>query len=173
MLLKFIGITIVGIASSSFGLSLSIDFQKRIKQLLQINKILLLLKGEIEYNNSGIVETLSKVKKQTTGVYKSFLEEVQKALLKENVTLKEAWNYGVDNTLAVGLKLKDSDLDTLKELGVHLGITDRHTQVSNLERCMELIDRTICELNETKTEKCRLYRMLGVSAGVFTAIVLI
>ena len=52
MLLKLLGLVAVAGSSMAFGFSMSNDYQKRIKELMQINKMLLLLKGEIIHNES-------------------------------------------------------------------------------------------------------------------------
>lgn len=173
MLLKCVGLVMLMSACAMFGISLSRDYIARINNLSQINKMLLLLKGEIKYNNSGINEAVRKVSLQTDNIIGVFLKKVSEKFENGKVTLKEAWNYGADEYLKNQSKLSEKDILILKELGANLGVTDRETQINNITKCMDVIDMTIQELNETRGEKCRLYKTLGVMAGVFVAVVLI
>lgn len=49
-------------------------------------------------------------------------------------------------------------------------MTDKETQIKNIDHAMECIDDNIGELKKGKTEKCRLYRTTGIAAGAFLAI---
>lgn len=173
MLLKGLGIGIILTASSWFGYSLSHDYLMRLRNLEQFNKMLMLLKGEIKYNNSGINEAMIKIASQTDSVLGKFLEQVWNILNKGDNSLKEAWDKGVEETLVNKTALKQEDIGVIKELGINLGITDRETQINNILNTMDVIGVKIKELNETRGEKCKLYRTLGIMAGVFMAIVLI
>ena len=173
MLLKMTGIIFIIAAGSMFGFSLSRDYTMRITNLKQVNKMLLLLKGEISYNNSGIGEAVIKISSQTDNIIGRFLGYVSEAFASGENTFREAWDRGVDEFLKKQSKLKDKDLAVIRELGSNLGITDRETQVNNILNCMGVLETEIGELNETRGEKCKLYRTLGVMAGAFVAIVLI
>ena len=84
-----------------------------------------------------------------------------------------AWSLGVDNILDKKSSLKSEDKNSLKDFGRGLGITDRQTQINNIEKYQSQIQLTIKELKAEKNEKCKLYRMLGITFGAFLGIVLI
>ena len=173
MLLKTIGIIFILLSGTLFGVSLSKEYETRIENLKQFKKMLMLLKGEINYNNSGIYESIVVVAERTENVIGDFLKEVLKKFQENKTTLKDAWDYGVENILKTQTSLCEKELLYIKDLGVNLGITDKETQLNNILSCMEVIDLSLDELNENKTEKCKLYRTLGVMASAFLVIVLI
>lgn len=173
MLVKSLGIVIILIASSLFGYSLSYDYLTRLKNLEQLNKMLLLLKGEIKYNNSGIGEAIMKVASQSENIIGKFLDYTWRQFNEKECSIKEAWDKGIVGVLEPEAKLKPEDILIVREVGLNLGITDRETQINNILNTMDVIEIKIKELNETRGEKCRLYRTLGVMAGAFMAIVLI
>ena len=173
MLLKCIGIIILMAACGMFGFSLSYDYIMRMKNLEQLRKMLLLLQGEIKHKNSGISEAIKNVSIQMENGMGDFLKYVSQKFRKENITIKAAWNMGIDDFLKKRSKLIEKDLTIIRELGGSLGVTDRETQIHNIHNCMDIIGITINELNVAKGEKCRLYRTLGVMAGAFMAIVFI
>jgi stage III sporulation protein AB len=173
MLLKGLGIGTVFLASAIFGYLLSFDYVTRLKNLEQIEKMLLHLKGEIKYNNEGIVEGIMKIAKRMDGIPQRFLMCIREYFNQEECSLKDAWDRGISEVLEPESKLGAEDILVIRELGNSLGITDRETQIQNLLNTMELLELKRKELNEGKVEKCRLYRTLGVMAGMFMAIVLI
>ena len=173
MLLKVLGIIMILLSGSLIGISFSKEYEMRIEHLRQFKKMLMLLKGEIKYNNSGIYESVITVSERIENIVGIFLRNVMENFNKNNMSLKKAWDYAVENVLAPGTKLKEKELLYIKDLGTNLGITDKETQINNILSCIEAIDLSIDELNENKVEKCKLYKTLGVVAGAFLTIVLI
>lgn len=173
MLLRVVGITVVLIASSMFGYSLSHDYLMRIKNLEQTKKMLLLLKGEIKHNNSGINESIINIASRLENVMGTFLEYIWKQFNEKDCSIREAWDMGIEKILKTKSSLKQEDILVIRDIGTNLGITDRDTQINNILNSMEIIELKIDELNQARGEKCRLYRTLGVMAGAFMAIVLI
>lgn len=173
MLLKMIGIIFILLSGTLFGVSLSREYEARIVYLKQFKKVLMLLKGEIQYNNSGIYESVTMVAERTENIMGTFLKTVMERFYDNQTTLKNAWDYGVDNILKIQTNLRKKELSYIKDLGTNLGITDKDTQINNILNCMEAIDLSLDELNENKAEKCKLYRTLGVVASAFITIVLI
>ncbi len=173
MLLKVVGVTFIVVASGMFGLTLSKDYETRIVNLKQFRKMLVLLSGEIKYNNSGIRESIMAVSERVENVTGQFLKTTLDFFTKENSSLKEAWYAGTEKFLKTNTKLSVKELAYIKELGVNLGITDRETQINNILNCIQSIDMSIEELSENRTEKCKMYKTLGVMAGAFLAVMLI
>lgn len=173
MLLKMIGIILIILSGSLFGISLSKEYEMRIVNLKQFRKMLVLLKGEINYNNSGICESVTVVAERMDNDIGNFLNAVLEKFDENNGTLKDAWDFGVENVLKIKTELKDKELVYIKDLGVNLGITDKETQLNNILSCMEAIDLLVDELNENRSERCKLYKTLGVMASAFLTIVLI
>lgn len=173
MFLKLFGIGMIFSASVMIGYSMSRDYLLRLRILGDFNKMLLLLKGEIKYSNSGISETIKKVSERCENTIGNFLKGVSDNFEENEMTLKDSWNKALEKFLKCNTGLKNKDILMIEEFGINLGITDKETQVNNILNLMEEIDITIKELNEEKGEKCRLYRTLGVMAGAFMVIVLI
>ncbi len=173
MQLRIVGIFTLVIASSLFGYMYSIDYLERISQLEKIKTMLMHLKGEINYSNNSVGESLKNVSLKIDGVISEFLNNVQ-LLLKENkMPLDKIWESVTDEFLMKSSKLNRQDLTELKEFGKGLGTSDRQTQVNNILRYEKLIEIAICELKECKNEKCKLYRTFGIMVGVFLAIIFI
>jgi stage III sporulation protein AB len=154
------------------GFSLGNDYILRIKHLERIKKFFLLLEGEIKYSNSGIFEALTKLSKQTSGFLTDFLGKVAEDIA-DNQSLKDAWNISVTQILKNRSKLFDSDMIIIKEFGESLGITDRETQIKNIENTILQIDSVIQELKKYKNEKCKIFKTLGIVVGAFITILLL
>ena len=161
MYLKITGIVLIMMSASLMGYLFSKDYIERINRLEQIQKMLILLKGEISYSNNSVQEALENISEMIEGKVGEFVTNVQESFKKsENIFDKKS-------------SLKSEDKNSLKDFGRGLGITDRQTQINNIEKYQSQIQLTIKELKAEKNEKCKLYRMLGITCGAFLGIVLI
>ena len=173
MYLKITGIVLIMMSASLMGYLFSKDYIERINRLEQIQKMLILLKGEISYSNNSVQEALENISEMIEGKVGEFVTRVQESFKKSEIPLSVAWSLGVDNIFDKKSSLKSEDKNSLKDFGRGLGITDRQTQINNIEKYQSQIQLTIKELKEGKNEKCKLYRMLGITCGAFLGIVLI
>ena len=167
MYLKIIGIVLIMMSASLMGYLFSKDYIERINRLEQIQKMLILLKGEISYSNNSVQEALENISEMIEGKVGEFVAKVQESFKKSEMPLS------VDNIFDKKSSLKSEDKNSLKDFGRGLGITDRQTQINNIEKYQSQIQLTIKELKAEKNEKCKLYRMLGITCGAFLGIVLI
>ena len=69
--------------------------------------------------------------------------------------------------------LRKEEIRIIKDFGIHLGTTDRETQLKNIDECVNEMEVCILNLKREKKEKCKLYKMLGVLSGVFISIILL
>ena len=167
MYLKITGIVLIMMSASLMGYLFSKDYIERINRLEQIQKMLILLKGEISYSNNSVQEALENISEMIEGKVGEFVTKVQESFKKSEIPLSVAWSLGVDNIFDKKSSLKSEDKNSLKDFGRGLGITDRQTQINNIEKYQSQIQLTIKELKEEKNEKCKLYRMLGITCGAF------
>lgn len=167
MLLKIFGCLLIFLGCGGIGFGMGRDYNARINQLEQVKKMLFLLEGEIKYNNGGIYETMRKL----TGISDNIMTGFFKSVVKDDTgTLKAAWQLNAEKSLASNSKLTKEDIAIIKDLGNTIGMTDKETQIKNIDHVMECINDNVNELKKGKTEKCRLYRTTGIAAGAFLTI---
>ena len=79
------------------------------------------------------------------------------------------WEEGVRKYLE-HTALKVSDLDQIMELGNQLGFLDTKMQEGLLCQAIRQLDYDIGELERTLSQKQRVSRLLGISAGIFCVV---
>jgi len=135
-------------SASLMGYLFSKDYIERINRLEQIQKMLILLKGEISYSNNSVQEALENISEMIEGKVGEFVAKVQESFKKSEMPLSVAWSLGVDNIFDKKSSLKSEDKNSLKDFGRGLGITDRQTQINNIEKYQSQIQLTITELQD-------------------------
>lgn len=173
MFVRVCGFAFIIVSSGMIGLKLSRDYIVRIDILYEIKKVMNILKNEIVYNNESILDAISKSAISKEKIVNNFLLEVINIYKKEPTTIKQAWDMAVNDILKVNSILKDEDLEIIKNVANNLGTTCRATQIDNIDNFISKIDIVIEELEKPKKEKCKMYKTMGVMAGLMIVILFV
>ena len=173
MLIKCVGVAMILTSSCGMGFKLSADLLKRIEELKVLKKIILMLRGEIKYNNSTMSEAFETISNRIDNPYKTFLGEASKELNSlSGKTFVEIWRFMIDKNLAV-TKLNKKDKERLKALGDNLGYLDKEMQLSTIDLYLEHLELEIDEGNNNMNTNSRLYKCLGIMGGVLVTLIII
>lgn len=82
----------------------------------------------------------------------------------------EAWSYAIDHSET---NMTKEDLNLLKSLDKLLGKTDVKGQESEIELLKKFIDTQIEKAEEEQKKNEKLYKTLGIIAGLAAVIILI
>ena len=69
--------------------------------------------------------------------------------------------------------LNKEDVTRLKELGDTMGYQDQKMQLAKIDLYVDRLSQTVDEEKEKMSETMKMYKTLGVMAGIMIAIVLI
>lgn len=140
--------------------------------LFYLKKVLIMLRGEINYNISELNEVFRVLMERTEGDFKKFFENLHDRTDKiyEN-TISTYWKEEVDRCLLNDCFTKE-DIMRIKELGENIGYLDREMQINSIDYILEYIDGEIDRLNLSVDKNVKMYKMLGILSGVFLAIIL-
>lgn len=173
MLLKTGGLILIVCSGIGIGQYYACMLGKRMKSLKSLQKMAVLLRGEIAYGKQSLPDAflsiaskspddLGEVLKRTAQRMKEARGESLLAILKD-----EAW------ILEEKAGLCREDTEAFLQLGSVLGFMDRETQIRNLNLYEEEIQRLIEEQQCVLPQKKKMYRTLGIMGGLFLAVLLI
>lgn len=169
MLFRLIGVSLVIFCSSCYGVILKLNYRKRITYLERLLLHLEEIQGFVKYQNVNFAQIIEQLPYEN--FYGEFFGQVLKSL-KEGESLNNAWKKGVklklENTV-----LQKRELEIIGDLGEQLGLSNRETQMKQLDFFRDKIKRIHKEMKIEEKEKCKLYTSLGVMSGIFISIVLI
>ena len=170
---KICGVVFVVFATSAYGYVLSRDLKKRLLELLEIKKIMFLLKGEIGYGFTPLFEAMGNIALRVSPPFShillSFAEREKE--IKE-CAFKDMWEQEFEKGL-VSAHLSNSERERLIGLGSSIGLNDYKTQQTAIEAYMQEVENSIAELEKCLPAKTKLYRSLGVMLGVVITIIIV
>lgn len=173
MVAKVIGAALVILSTGGMGVYFSLILKERINDLKELNKIILILRGEIRYASNPLPEAVSNLASRSEGEFRRFLLAVADKLDKlEGRTFNEIWRECVEKEL-VDTSLNKKDKMLLTRLGENLGYLDKEMQLNTIDLYITQVQGELDDAVDSVKEKVRLYNMLGVMAGIFITIVLI
>lgn len=172
-MLKWLGAGLVICGCAAIGASMTGDLRRRVLQLQEMRKMVVALQGEIRYGNAALNVAFRRVAHRTRQPFRSFLECM--AIQMEECrgeALTEIFRQSVKEELK-GTSLRASDLELLERLGESMGYLDVKTQMDSMDLFLEQVGRLCQEAEGEYRNKSKVYHYLGVSVGLFLAIILI
>lgn len=173
MIAKAVGICLVLFSSSAIGFLLSGRLKERTEELETIRKFLLMLRGEIKYGRSTLAEAFGAIGKRLKEPYGRLLLDTAAAMEQmQGQTLAQIWEQCVSEALKESALTKE-DREKLIHMGSQLGYLDTEMQLSTIELYLEQIQEEIRNAAESFKRNGRLYRTMGIMAGIFLVILMV
>lgn len=114
----------------------------------------------------NIIKTCS-----SSNVFLDFIEAIDKKI-KKNISFKSAWESSI-YILKDKFYLKENEINLVKKFGVGLGISDIDGQQAHCKVNLNFAKEALSLAKDEKNKKEKLYKVLGVSAGVCVALIII
>lgn len=166
--IKYILIFFIVIISARIGQIYSKKYINRVKELESIKQILNELKTKIKFTYKPLQDIFYEIASNHNDNIGKIFESISNNM--KDIDLKEAWEKEIkesDNSLS------KEDIEILLSIGKVLGTTDVEGQINQIILAEELIENKIKEAEIEKAKNAKLYRVLGTSAGLTLAIILI
>ncbi|HJB30051.1 MAG TPA: stage III sporulation protein AB [Candidatus Blautia faecavium] len=169
-MLKGAGILLIIAAGAGLGFSQSFALTGRMKALRTLQRLVILLKGEIQYGNTSLHDAFSGAAEKMSGEYGEFLKETAKRM-----TTSQGQSFGqIFHTCArekLGhLKLSGEEREAFYSLGYHLGYLDLRMQIRQLDLYEEELRYSIEELQAKLPEMKKICQSLGIMGGILLAV---
>lgn len=168
--LKVILIVFILEVSTKIGFILSSKFNKRLKEYLIIEDILIYIEGKIKYSQDNLIEIFRELSIQyKNSNFGILFESINKDLVSNNYTIYETFLNNIEKYK----NMFSCDLDILIQLSKNLGNSDVEDQIKNLSLLKDRIKVLIKDAKSVKDKNEKLYRNLGIICGLTIAIILI
>lgn len=171
MMLKIIGCILILISSYCLGVFKAQTYKVRTAELESILELLNLLELEITYKKEPLMKTFHKVANCKDCWFSTVLEHCSEEMVQQN-PMMDAWQ----NAIAMHQRetpLEQQDIEILQDLALSLGKSDIQSQRRMLEPARIRLNERLAQAKELERRQGRMYRGLGLSAGVVIVIMII
>ncbi len=170
---KIIGMAMVIIATTGYGIILSRDIKARLKELKELKKIIFLMKGEISFGHTPLLEAFDNVSRRCGTPFKEILNSFVKfGKESDKKPFVEIWNEGMTDLIDKTHLSKD-EKELVMKLGGDLGLSDITTQQNAIDSFLNELDLNIKTLEKAVPNKVKLYNSMGIMLGIVIAIIMI
>lgn len=170
-MLKLLGLLFLFLGCFFWGWNKSLLLKCRILSLLELQKLLSLLHGEIQCGHTPLPEAFFLAEKKMKPPFDEFAGKLGKSLEEEEKRpFLKIWEDGLSSLKKTGLS--GEDLSLIGEVGGRIQAVDVRMQLSVLRLYEELIRERVKKAREEYGTKARMYRYLGALSGLFVVILL-
>lgn len=170
-MMRLVGIALLSAGAVLLGMCAVLHMNNRVNELRQLVAGLETMLRELDYRLAPLPELLRQAAEQTRGRTAAFFELCARGAEHLNGrTFQSVWNQALE---AGQLRLEQSDLDVLEQLGGILGRYDVESQHKALETVLARLEEQWSEAAEQSKRLGRVYGVLGLTAGAFLMILLI
>ena len=164
-LLKLTGSLLLIFAGTLLGFTESRKLTVRVESLESFLRFLSAAKTEVRYSAVPVVQIVARHGREL-----SFLRECVKRC-GQGEGFADAWKRAALNS-GKGDGFAAHDIELLLSFGEGFGASDTDGQLSHMELFSGLFGTNLKSAREDRNRKSKLYLMLGVFAGLFSALML-
>ena len=167
---KIIGAFLTIFASCALGFCYCDDFKEKQQVLKNLLHMMEYISNRILVECDCLRDAFLHTAKRMEAPYASFLNQVSQRMMgEEGITLNQIWQEEVESLRSV---IGSEELDVLRECMGQTGFHDKKQQTGYIQEYAKYLEDKIEEMEKTKTEKFKIYKMLGIMAGLLFVIVL-
>lgn len=172
MWIKMVGGLLVMAATSCIGLEAAQRFQRRPRQLRELQSSLQMLETEISYTQTPLPKALEKIAHNIKGCAGDFFFIIRNRIADiPGTTVREAWHQGMEY-LREHSALTECDQQLLDNFGATLGVSDRQNQIKHLKLVMAQLAAAESKAWDEKLKNERMFKALGILGGLAIVILL-
>lgn len=173
MVCKLLGACLVLMAGVGCGMAYSRNQRMRLEQLRQLQQLMLLLQGEIQYQCSILPEAFLTCGNQVSSICGRWLADTGKRLNNmEGIPFQTIWEQQLQ-ALQKETALNAANIEDLRRLGNQLSYPDKETQLGAIQLYCQRIKQQEEHLTGELPGKMKLGTALGILSSVFLIILLI
>lgn len=169
--MKWVGAILLICATTLIGFELAKRLSNRPKEIRQLKSALHILEAEIVYSQAPLALAFDKIANQlaepVSELFYSVAIELQTAS-----DLTQTWNNQVDQFLKRS-SLGPDEEEVLKQFGKTLGQHDITQQKKYIKLALTHLDRVLTEAQENNLRYGKMFKNLGILAGLFLVLLLI
>lgn len=166
---KIIGVILILSSSIIYGFVMSGELKIQYDELLELKKIMFLLRGEIEYSICPIREALGNISERCSDKFKSIIFSISEDNEKNfSESWKREWEKGFKT-----LKLSKEEQKDIILLNEGIGLRDKDSQIKQIELYLLRLENSIDAMKVIIPKKSRVYKCLSVAFGIFLSIIII
>lgn len=168
---KILGCILVFTGSTCIGIIKSASYKARRTELENTMELLRMLQMNITYRKDALQKTFIR----TADLKECWFSELLRScsnMLAEHMTIEDAWQISIDRNMAL-CPLYHNDLEILKDIAMGLGKSDIKGQADIFEPALLRLTAALSEAAELEKKQGRMYRSLGMAAGLVIVILLL
>ena len=169
--MKNIGIILIILASAAAGAKAADGLAARCRVLRQTERFIEKAAMMIRCTASPLEDIISSAASDSSLFCLTFLSDIETALDSGEINIRALWHTSLKK--APPEHIRSEELAVLEELGDILGSTDVQGQTDSLSLMKAYIISLIENAETERKERGKLYRCLGITGGLFIAVILI
>jgi len=168
-MIKGIGAVMVILAGGGWGMLQAAKIEECYRQMRYLRKLIFRIRSEIRYSRQVLPEAFLHVGSEAQEPYKMWLVFFCGRLGEK---LAGIWEEETRKYLAE-TGIPQDMMESLIRLGSELGTIDIEMQVKTLDLYLEQMEQKMEDMRTEQKERIRLYQCVGVTGGIFLAIILL
>ena len=154
------------------GFAAAEQWRERLDLLGQLRQMMYHFMNQILYANAALSDALGETGKRFEGDAAAFFNEIAKRSRAERErAFSEIWEEEAEKMLR-SVSMGKQDRENLLALGRQLGFADRSMQERTLLFYLEQTDESMEHLRCEQETRTKLFRCLGMTAGLFLMVLL-
>ena len=166
--IKIIIYTFIFLTTSLIGILKSKKYVYRVEELREFKVALNIFKTKLIFTKEPIQEIFEEIAENSTQNVGNVFKIANKIM--ENESAEKSWNMAIELSI---LNITEEDKSILKNMGNLLGMTDVEGQINQIELTEKFLEEQIIKGEKEKQKNEKLYRTLGMTAGLGIVIILI
>lgn len=169
MIFRIGGISLIVICCFTAGIKASDRLKKYCESCNLIEEILNRISIMIKYGSVNIYGIISELKKSESLSGMDFIKNLPDDFENNSESFSDVWNRAVNSDKSIG----DEEKSFLISFGEKFGSADISGELSGIEMLSENIRITAEKRRQEYEKKGRLYRSVGLLAGIMTGILIL
>lgn len=164
---KYILLLAIFALSTAIGFFIAKSYQNRVVELKEFKNILNIMKTKIKFTYEPLAEIFKQISKDNESEVEKIFGQMANQITYYQA--KDVWENCIQDA---DISIKQEDKDVLKKLGKLLGQTDIEGQISEIEVIENFLDMQIENAEDERKKNQKMYKTLGIVAGLVFVIIL-
>lgn len=162
----------VMVGSICAGLWYRLRYLERLANLRECQRGISILQGEIRYGRTPLPEACYEVERRVCGASRLFFHQVAEQLKEGACSVGQVWNEATEEFFS-SAQMRPEDREEWKRLGNTLGYLDVEMQLRTMDIYLQRLQTSIAQADAERSNRTRMYPLLGTFGGVLICLVLI